>query len=235
MRCIGIYVAKAKLIFASSLDACPVGPRQLGSLNHDVGSCARKFFKCQYLWNCRRVYTKCLELWQIKTDIFFRTLTADRKWTKAMRAALSLGGHGVQFTMVVGAGVSGIVPRRCCCSSRLSGNNDVTLINELYTHTSRDSDALMKIYADSNLCLSVTRTLSTVSNDRPLTVNYVKHEICRLTKAIVTTKAFCSEQKAGLEHHRRVWCDHRSLIIDYSQTYRNILVCIFIVMCKMMY
>jgi len=73
----------------------------------------------------------------------------------------------------------------CCCCCRLSADNDVTLINELYMHAQRD--ALMKIDICSNFFLSLVLSRLAQIID-PACVDYdaindATHGIYRLTKS----------------------------------------------------
>jgi len=73
----------------------------------------------------------------------------------------------------------------CGCGCRLGADNDVTLINELYTHAPRD--ALMKIDFCSNFFLSLSLSRLAQIIDPPWVdydaINDATHEIYRLTKS----------------------------------------------------
>jgi len=79
----------------------------------------------------------------------------------------------------------------CCGGGGTAAGLPLTMTSRWlmsFIHTRSPRDTLMKIYVGSNLCLSFARTSSIARIIDGATVNYVKHEICRFTKAVVRNK-----------------------------------------------
>jgi len=67
-------------ILLHGLDACPVSPRQLRSLNHVVVSCGRKMFNV----NTSEIATECLKMYEV-CDVAEAVATRKDRFVKGIK------------------------------------------------------------------------------------------------------------------------------------------------------